>query len=76
MKRLMIPDDLFWVVRGASGARGILILFLQIGNGGEPISWERVCVGMRRKGGEVVVERSGDRCPFRRERVLKGDGYR
>ena len=65
MNCLAIPDDLFRVVRGTSGSRGVFVFFFQIGNGGEPISWERVCEGMRRKGGEVIVKRSGDCRSFR-----------
>ena len=70
-----IPDDLFGVIRGTSGACGVLASFLKIGNRGEPISWERVGEGMRWKGGEVVIKRGGVGCSFRREGVLKRSGY-
>ena len=70
-----IPDDLFWVVRGASRTGGVFASFLKVGNRGEPISGEGVREGVRWKGGEVVVKRSGDGRPFRREGVLKRSGY-
>ena len=75
-KHLAIPDDLFWVVRGTSGVRGVSILLLKIGDGGKPISGEGVRIGVRWKGGEVVIEWGGDRCPFRGEGVLKRRGHR
>ena len=75
MSCLLIPDDLFWVVRGTSGARGILASFLEVRNRGEPISWEGVSEGVRWKGGKVVVKWGGGSCSLRREGVLKRSGY-
>ena len=73
MKRLVIPDDLFWIVRGASGACGIDIISMK-GDRGEPISWEGVGVGVGQKGREVVIEQNC-RSPLSGEGVLKRSGY-
>ena len=72
----MIPDDLFWVVGGASGALGIGVLLLEIGDRGEPISGERVSIRVGWKGREIVIERSGDHCSFCGEGMLKGGRHR
>ena len=75
MSCLPIPDDLFWVVRGASGACGVLASFLKVRDRGEPISWEGVSEGVRRKGGEVVIKWGSGGCSLRREDVLKRSGH-
>ena len=70
VKRLAIPDNLFWVVRGASGLWGFIVLRFQIGDGGEPISGKGVSIGVGRDWGKGV---SDGRCSgsLGREGVLK-----
>ena len=57
MKCLTILDNLLWVIRGTSGAHGVVVLLLKVGDGGEPISGEGVSIGMGWKGGEGVANR-------------------
>ena len=73
VKHLAIPDNLFWVVRGASGLWGFIVLRFQIGDGGEPISGKGVSIGVGRDWGKGV---SDGRCRglLSREDVLKGEG--
>ena len=70
-KCLVIPDNLFQVVRGASGVHGVVVLLFEVRDGGELISGEGVRVGMGQKGREGVADW---RChgSLSREHVLKG----
>ena len=70
MKRLVIPDDLFGVVRGASGSCGVVVLHFQIGDGGKPISREGVSVRVGRDGGKGISN-GHDRGSLSGEGVLK-----
>ena len=74
MKRLTIPDDLFWVVRGASGACGVFVLLFQVRDGGELVSGERVSIRVGQKGREDIAE-GGRGGSFGRECMLKGDRH-
>ena len=47
---LMIPNDLFGVVRGTGRLHRVIIFFVEIGDRDEPISGEGICIGMGRKG--------------------------
>ena len=73
-KRLVIPNDLFWVVRGRGGAHGIVVLLLEVGDRGEPVSGEGASIGMGQKGREDIF----DLChgSLSRDHMLKGNGYR
>ena len=75
MKHLAIPDDLFWVIRETSGAHGVIILLLEVGDRGKPISWKGVCLGMGQKGRESVAKR-GNCGLLSREHMLKGGWHR
>ena len=58
-KCLVIPDDLFRVVRGAGRSHEVVVLVFQVGDGGEPVSREGVGIGIRQNGGKGISDGRG-----------------
>ena len=71
----MIPDDSFRVVRGTGRECGVIVLLLEVGDGGKPISGKGVCMGVGWKGRECVAKQ-GSHDSLGGEHMLKRGGYR